>query len=327
MATTTPDSIYYPVSTDQIAPLETVFTSLATSVQTAFNAHKQITVATAAALNALPLATYPNYLAYVSGNGSLWYNTGTKWQLANEPVVASSAARDALYTVSGIATVTQGDQVFRNDLGYTETYYGLYNVSTNPGGRTPAGWYGAQRNMGLVPMIPTVTAPTAGTVTVTANGIVTATAASNVSINSCFTADFDNYLIVWDLPTISSADYLASRLRNGTDDALLNYSYQTLNVNGTSVAALSAASVGLFGLGSSQATGLSASGELKVFQPFKALNTRLTSTVNMAASATSLFVASSNGIKATTTSYDGITIYPINSATRLTGTFRIYGYN
>jgi hypothetical protein len=31
--------------------------------------------------------------------------------------------------------------VYRTDLGYTERYYGLYNVSTNPAGRTPAGWY------------------------------------------------------------------------------------------------------------------------------------------------------------------------------------------
>ncbi len=145
MATTSPDNIYYPISTTQIAPLETQFSTLATSVQTAFNAHKQITVATAAALGALTLATYPNYVAYVSGNGSLWYNTGTKWQLANEPVVASSAARDALY--SGLATVTQGDIVFRNDTGWTETYYGLYNVSTNPGGVSVAGWYPVAGNL------------------------------------------------------------------------------------------------------------------------------------------------------------------------------------
>ena len=36
-ANTTPDSIVYPVSTDQVAPLETVFANLAASVQTALN--------------------------------------------------------------------------------------------------------------------------------------------------------------------------------------------------------------------------------------------------------------------------------------------------
>lgn len=36
-ANTSPDSIVYPVSTDQIAPLETVFANMATSVQNALN--------------------------------------------------------------------------------------------------------------------------------------------------------------------------------------------------------------------------------------------------------------------------------------------------
>lgn len=49
---------------------------------------------------------------------------------------ADAAARDA-----AIPTPSQGTTIFRNDLGYAETYYALYNVSTNPGGRTAAGWY------------------------------------------------------------------------------------------------------------------------------------------------------------------------------------------
>jgi hypothetical protein len=51
-------------------------------------------------------------------------------------VVADATARDALFP-SPVA----GNAVFRTDLGVAEIYYGLYNVSTNPGGRTPAGFY------------------------------------------------------------------------------------------------------------------------------------------------------------------------------------------
>lgn len=36
-ANTTPDGIVYPVSTDQVSPLETVFANMANSIQTAFN--------------------------------------------------------------------------------------------------------------------------------------------------------------------------------------------------------------------------------------------------------------------------------------------------
>lgn len=139
MATTSPDGIYYPTSTTQISPLETQFSTLATSVQTALTARKFMTVANASELDALSEATYSGYVVNVSGTGSTWYSNGTKWLLANVPVVAGSAARDALYT--GSVTVNQGDTVFRNDLGYTETYYALYNVSTNPGGRPTAGWF------------------------------------------------------------------------------------------------------------------------------------------------------------------------------------------
>lgn len=41
MATTTPDSIYYPLGTDAVAPLNTVFATQATSVQAALNARQR----------------------------------------------------------------------------------------------------------------------------------------------------------------------------------------------------------------------------------------------------------------------------------------------
>jgi len=158
MATTTPDGIYYPVSTDQIAPLETVFSTLASSVQTALTARKTLTVANATALDALSEATYSGYLVNVSGTGSMWYSNGTKWILANVPVVASSTARDALYT--GSVTPNQGDTVFRNDLGATETYFALYNVSTNPGGRPAAGWFRELTPVGSVRQVVSTTRTT-----------------------------------------------------------------------------------------------------------------------------------------------------------------------
>jgi hypothetical protein len=52
------------------------------------------------------------------------------------PVVATAAERDAKFMAP-----TQGLQVWRNDLGVAETWYDLYNVSTNPGGRSAAGYY------------------------------------------------------------------------------------------------------------------------------------------------------------------------------------------
>tara|TARA_R110000782_G_scaffold72294_3_gene144827 strand:- start:3066 stop:4112 length:1047 start_codon:yes stop_codon:yes gene_type:complete len=52
------------------------------------------------------------------------------------PKVANAYERDAKFI-----SPDQGLQVWRNDLGVTETYYELYNSSTNPGGLNPSGWY------------------------------------------------------------------------------------------------------------------------------------------------------------------------------------------
>ena len=77
-----------------------------------------------------------------SYNGYVW--SGVAWEaatpnavsLTGQVIVADAAARDVLYP-----SPVQGNAVFRNDRGWAEQYYGLYNASTNPGGANPAGWY------------------------------------------------------------------------------------------------------------------------------------------------------------------------------------------
>ncbi len=182
---------------------------------------------------------------------------------------------------------------------------------------------------GLIPVVPSgIGTVTAGTVTVGANGVVTATAASNVPINGCFSSYFDNYLVVWDLPTISANDYMLIRMRSaGTDDAVATYLYQTLNVANTNVAALTSSAVAQFGVSSSQAIGTSASGELKFFNPALTAQTRIMSTLDVIQSTSAQFVSHSNGFKNANTAFDGFSFYPATSTTRITGKFRIYGYN
>lgn len=55
---------------------------------------------------------------------------------ANPESVANVNDRDAKFS-----SPVQGTTVWRNDLGILETYYSAYNISTNPAGKTPAGWY------------------------------------------------------------------------------------------------------------------------------------------------------------------------------------------
>ena len=83
-----------------------------------------------------------------SYNGYVW--SGVAWEattpnavsLTGQVIVADAAARDVLYP-----SPVQGNAVFRNDRGWAEQYYGLYNVSTNPGGVSVAGWYPVAGNL------------------------------------------------------------------------------------------------------------------------------------------------------------------------------------
>jgi hypothetical protein len=98
----------------------------------------QVYAGTAARGSAIGSATTEGMVSYLSDVHSLQMATGTAtWANVDSlPIVAGTAIRNALYP-----SPTQGNTVFRTDSGVSESYFGLYNVSTNPGGRTTAGWY------------------------------------------------------------------------------------------------------------------------------------------------------------------------------------------
>lgn len=101
-ANTTPDNIIYPTLTDEVAPLEIIFSTMATSIQNAFTAR---------------------------------FGTGAA-QKVPALAVANVTERGALFP-----TPVQGQRVWRNDKGWEESYFALYNATTNPAGTSVAGWY------------------------------------------------------------------------------------------------------------------------------------------------------------------------------------------
>ena len=85
-ANTTPDNIQYPVSTDNIAPLETVFASMANSVQTALNtrAIKSYRWANTAARNA-QAGMAAGDVGYQIDDKTSWTYSGTAWVRGDSP--------------------------------------------------------------------------------------------------------------------------------------------------------------------------------------------------------------------------------------------------
>lgn len=188
----------------------------------------------------------------------------------------------------------------------------LWNTSIN-----------AINSNGLTGMIP---ASTAGTgLTVGLNGQVTFSGVASFSINGCFTAQYDNYLIQMDVSTKSAAGLVQARLRVAGTDAVgaTDYAAETQTASGTTVAA-STIATSLLSL-----TASSSSVEdlisVTVAAPSLARSTRFTAISTSTLSGTSVATGQVAGRHAPATQYDGITF--IASTGLIYGNVRIYGYN
>jgi len=90
---------------------------------------------------------------------------------------------------------------------------------------------------GMVLMKPTSIAHSGTSATLGANGQVTFTGVTSLSLNGCFTADFDNYVVSWQSTTGEQVNF---RMRaSGTDNSTASsYVRQQIAASGTSVSAV-----------------------------------------------------------------------------------------
>lgn len=236
--------------------------------------------------------------------------------------VADQAARDALFP-----SPTQGNDVWRNDKGYKETYYGLYNSSTNPGGRSVAGWYPNERNTGLVPITPVTVTTTGGSYSIK-GGLVTFSGVSSISLNGVFSANYDNYkLILSDLLSGTGNAQITVRMRNAGADNSANTYYQLWTmkrINGTFQDNTGGPGTAytLVGYDNNSAYSWNWSGD--VIAPFEAKNTVLTGQ-GLGADVTGLYMLNSTVLHTTASSFDSITFYPTSST--MSGSIQLLGYN
>lgn len=153
-------------------------------------------------------------------------------------------------------------------------------------------------------------------------------AVSSVSVNSCFSATYNAYRIVW-VPTAYSSGTnceTSMRLRvGGTDNTSNNYlrSRWYYGNGGASGTDGGATAVSLFALGDSAIPFHPMS--IDVYSPFQTVRTSVASkTVSFQGAGPSLFGIESVGITTVTTSYDGFTFFPSNGT--FTGKLLVYGY-
>ena len=238
------------------------------------------------------------------------------------PVVATSAERDAKFM-----SPTQGLQVWRDDLGAVETYYGLYNASTNPGGRDSAGWYTNTRQVGAAPVKATTVTAVSGTASVNALGEVTYSSCTAIYVGGVFTSKYRNYtvkinnnlastgtvLLRWvSSGTASASGYFTNGLRAGGGTTLNNWN---TGFNVTEHALCTTDN----GYNSGQFNGV-----IEAFDP-QTNNSTFALSNFYSVQAGAGFALFQSGSAQATTSRDGF--YIGISSGNMTGTITVYGWN
>ena len=173
---------------------------------------------------------------------------------------------------------------------------------------------------GLSPSPPSLVANSGGTASLAGN-TVTFTGVSSVSLNGCFTGDYDNYRVLVIAVGSVDADIMMRLRASGADDTSSNYAYRYIRGHsGTTLDTVVTTLATAMRVSSSLTTRGTCSFDL--FYPF------------LSAGTTGLGIETGNVLNPTalingfghnaSSSFDGFTMYP--SSGTFTGTVSIYGY-
>jgi hypothetical protein len=153
-------------------------------------------------------------------------------------------------------------------------------------------------------------------------------AASSASINSCFSATYNAYRIVWIPTAYSATSQTQTNLRfraSGTDNISSNY-YRArwyYGAGGSTGTTGGAATETTFELADSHTVIHPLS--LDVFSPFQTVATAIScKAISWQGVSNTLYGIETVGRMSVTTSYDGFTLYP--STGNFTGKLLVYGY-
>ena len=249
-----------------------------------------------------------DYYAVVAAvPGALWRYNGTAWVMVGTAQFAT--ATDA---ANGLPTPVAGMRRRIATKLYDEEYIGSA-WRPNPG-------------VALLPILPASINGTGAALGPT--GAITLTACPSVSLNGCFTSDFDNYAFMLDIDanTGGGVATLLSFRSAGVNDTT-NYAFQLIDATAGSVSAASLSPAGAVQLNNLTSMA-NASIEGRIFNPARPKRTRTSATTSAFVSAsTGIHLETSAGLHDREIAYDGATFSFNGGAGTATGTLRLYGYN
>lgn len=177
----------------------------------------------------------------------------------------------------------------------------------------------------LIGQIPTV----AGTgQTVSPGGTVSFTNAASVIVVGAFNSTYDNYRIVWNIPSQTASADLEMRLSNvGVGDTNANYSYSrgydSFTAGTRTVSGATASSAWLLTAGA--AASQTNDGYMDIYGPALSQYTNGLAQAVVHNSVPNMYTTSTQIYNSTATAYDGFEIFPASGT--ISGRLRIYGYN
>ena len=180
-----------------------------------------------------------------------------------------------------------------------------------------------KKGLGLVPIIPTSVAGTG--VVKGDDGAITFTSSPSISVNGAFTAEYDNYLVIFNIDGTNGAAGGSVRMRNaGVDNGAGAYTFQNSWVAGAS---FNGQRIGLdTQFSATPVAAAEFTNEYRFFNPAKALPTRWkadVSAVETPSIITNIIVSGRHNVGS---AHDGFS-YTTSGGALVTGTMRIYGYN
>jgi hypothetical protein len=153
----------------------------------------------------------------------------------------------------------------------------------------------------------------------------TFSAVSSVSVSGCFSATYDNYLIMLTGVQGSSASTIINmRMRSGSTDATgSDYSRQFILGNGSGISGNRTTTTNFEAISRSTTSDVNYA-KIEIFDPFRAIITKAVAcdSEGLNGGSIRLFLATHDHNVAT--SYDGFTLFP--AAGTFGGTVKVYGY-
>lgn len=149
-------------------------------------------------------------------------------------------------------------------------------------------------------------------------------AVSSVSLDNCFSGDYDNYLVFLNKLVCSAGVNGLMRMRaSGTDATGSDYAWQTIEANGTSVSGSRSTSQSSYRVISLRTDANGSDVAVNVFRPYVASQTNIATHISYDSYAGALLSAHV-GTHNISTAYDGFTFFPLSGT--VTGTVSVFGY-